>query len=149
MLLPDKREQKINEICEYGELQEFKEFVALAVDTAFLNKNSISIYTNRNIDLNIKGPTHTKDNKIILPIWNMTKGLPFLWALFHEVGHAMDKSSITKKYDLTREEFAWDKASELLIPFFQKHGHRELFDSRVSYCMNEYKKAIASENSKD
>lgn len=135
---PSKMERIVNELCEVGEITDFRKTVFKGVHEVMSHGKTIRIITASGDAVEDIEPSHDSNGIINLPVNKMEKGADFLWTTFHEFGHACDPAPLTEK-SLKREQFAWDKARDLLKEVLADADLNEKFNARMNYCLNQYK----------
>jgi hypothetical protein len=134
---PSKIENTVNNLCEIGELEDFKLVIFKGVLEAKRNGAKFRIITASGREVDNIEPNYDTNGFINLSITKMNKGLSFLWTLFHEIGHACDPTEL-KKPSLEREQYAWNKAKDLLKDILSKDREKQ-FNNRMEFCLNKYK----------
>jgi len=137
-----KRLNLVASICKAGELYEYESTVAIGVNVMVDNGILFTLLDHKTNNPKDSIPKHaTTDGvkHIFLPVWNMEKGLKFIWDLFHEIGHSMDSVKVNNEPDLEREEYAWNYSEKLLCSFFDQHGHKDAFEDYKEKCLDTYR----------
>ena len=70
--------------------------------------------------------------------WIENGGLKFMWRFFHEIGHSLDTPITKTEPNLKRELFAWNKAKNILLKYFDKYGNLDHFEEIMQADLETY-----------
>ncbi|MEO6729830.1 MAG: hypothetical protein ABIN01_01340 [Ferruginibacter sp.] len=138
--MSSRKEQKINEFCKEGNLEDFREVLALIIEE--MEKSGCRIYARYNENRS-SHEFFVKDccMRICLKdIYN--EPVELIWTILHEFGHHLSGrvkfDEIDSSTKINREKIAWEKARPFVLKFPLLAEKIKKFDSYAEECLKGY-----------
>ncbi|WP_075351364.1 hypothetical protein [Algoriphagus marinus] len=149
MNISSKFQLKINEFCQNGNLEEFRQVLILIFEKIENENCSISARYDRGASVH-EFQNSNGECKIRIPIMNYCDNpIEAIWVILHEFGHHMsgaislsDFRKAGNEFILDRELKAWDYARNELIKIPELLSRIKDFDSFAGKCIASYERNL-------
>jgi len=136
MFLKTPREQKIDEFCKEGHLEDYRDLVTRILDD--LQNKGVVISARYDVEFSNFETYDDTPEHIRVSLKNVTVPLNVIWILFHEFGHFESPKAKPGDNIIEREELAWNFAEKTLAKYPELLKQKESFEACKKWCLNTY-----------
>ena len=139
----NKKERRLNEFCDIGNLEDYKEILQAIFNKIDDANCSISARDDRGPAIH-EFPNERGSCHIRIPLKTFTNNpIEGIWVILHEFGHhqsgRIDKKQFTKDIIFQREKEAWNFAREELLLFPKLANDILEFNKYAQKCLESYR----------
>ena len=132
-----KKSRLLNEICDVGMLEEYRNVVDVLLEMIIKKGCRISIRYDVEYSNIVDAVDHGSHIRVSLK--NVKDPLDIIWKLLHEYGHFLSGKTKSNTSILEREELAWRYADEIVKSFPELLAHKEAYNKCKELCLNTYR----------
>lgn len=132
-----KRTKLINEFCDNGKLEPFRDLITKILDD--IQESGVKISTRYDVDFsNFEDFRSVESKRIRVSLKSVKEPLEIIWILFHEYGHFLSDRRKKEDSQIAREELAWEKAEDIIKNYSELNEFSDSFERCKKRCLNSY-----------